>query len=208
MLRASFGLDQPTLIRLLAYLNNLAYFSLGYSPRYNTPVMDLIMSRLPGTLVLMLLSQIIAIATGVALGAVMAAWEGKWLDRLLSLAVLLLYSTPAFWIRPDGARGFFGLARLVAQRRQYHHRRGLAGLGLCEGFSTHAILPVTALAGFFVAIYTRLVRLEFQKLVYADVVSVEFGTDPQITIAAKKGKNYIPTGEGIRASFAEVSLEE
>jgi peptide/nickel transport system substrate-binding protein len=50
--------------------------------------------------------------------------------------------------------------------------------------------------------------LEFQKPVYADVVSVEFGTDPQITIAAKKVKNYIPTGEGIRASFAEVSLEE
>lgn len=50
--------------------------------------------------------------------------------------------------------------------------------------------------------------LDFQKLVHADVVSVEFGTDPQITIAAKKVKNYIPTGEGIRASFAEVSLEE
>jgi peptide/nickel transport system substrate-binding protein len=49
---------------------------------------------------------------------------------------------------------------------------------------------------------------DFQRLVHADVVSVEFGTDPQITIAAKKVKNYIPTGEGIRASFSEVSIEE
>jgi peptide/nickel transport system substrate-binding protein len=49
---------------------------------------------------------------------------------------------------------------------------------------------------------------EFQKIVHADVVSVEFGTNPQITIAAKKVKNHIPTGEGIRGSFSEVSLQE
>lgn len=49
---------------------------------------------------------------------------------------------------------------------------------------------------------------DFQRLVHADVVSVEFGTNPQVTIAAKRVKNYIPTGEGIRASFAEVSLQE
>ncbi|MDR2112908.1 MAG: ABC transporter substrate-binding protein, partial [Candidatus Accumulibacter sp.] len=49
---------------------------------------------------------------------------------------------------------------------------------------------------------------EFQRLVHADVVSVEFGTNPQITIAAKKVKNHIPTAEGIRGSFSEVSLEE
>jgi len=49
---------------------------------------------------------------------------------------------------------------------------------------------------------------DFQRLVHADVVSVEFGTNPQITIAAKKVKNYIPTGEGIRGNFAELSLQE
>lgn len=50
MLRAQFGLDQPTLSQLLSYLGNLSHFSLGFSPRYNAPVMDLIMSRLPSTL--------------------------------------------------------------------------------------------------------------------------------------------------------------
>ncbi len=49
---------------------------------------------------------------------------------------------------------------------------------------------------------------EFQKIVHADVVSVEFGTNPQITIAAKKVKHHIPTGEGVRGSFSEVSLQE
>ncbi|MDR2614871.1 MAG: ABC transporter substrate-binding protein, partial [Candidatus Accumulibacter sp.] len=48
---------------------------------------------------------------------------------------------------------------------------------------------------------------DFQRLVHADVVSVEFGANPQITIATKKVKNHIPTAEGIRGSFSEVSLE-
>src|SRR3954469_10747700 len=49
-LRARFGLDQPVVAQFLAYLDNLAHFSLGFSPRYNMAVADLIWSRLPGTL--------------------------------------------------------------------------------------------------------------------------------------------------------------
>ncbi len=49
---------------------------------------------------------------------------------------------------------------------------------------------------------------EFQKIVHRDVVSVEFGTNPQITIAAKKVKNFVPTGDGIRGSFSEVSIQD
>src|ERR1041384_2501456 len=33
-LRARFGLDNPVLVQLVNYLNNLAHFSLGFSPRY------------------------------------------------------------------------------------------------------------------------------------------------------------------------------
>src|SRR5262249_58812953 len=51
-LRARFGLDQPVLVQLIAYLDNLAHFSLGFSPRYNLPVAEIIAQRLPGTLTL------------------------------------------------------------------------------------------------------------------------------------------------------------
>ncbi len=98
LMRARFGLDQPVIVQLIAYLNNLAHFSLGYSPRYNAAVVDLIFARLPGTLLLMFLAQLIALVVGVGIGTVMASCAGKWPDRLLSLAALLLYSTPGFWI--------------------------------------------------------------------------------------------------------------
>jgi peptide/nickel transport system substrate-binding protein len=49
---------------------------------------------------------------------------------------------------------------------------------------------------------------EFQKIVHNDVASVEFGLHPQITVAAKRVKNYAPTGEGMRGSFADLYLEK
>ena len=49
---------------------------------------------------------------------------------------------------------------------------------------------------------------EFQRLVHKDVASVEFGTNPQITIVSRKVMNHAPTGEGLRGSFADLSLEK
>jgi peptide/nickel transport system permease protein len=170
ILRKSFGLDQPVVVQLLSYLNHLAHFSLGDSPRYNTPVMNLIMSRLPGTLILMLLSQIIAIAAGVALGAVMATWAGKWPDRLLSLAVLLLYSTPGFWIGLMALVVFSIWFGWLPSGGDVTIGADLRGWAYVKDFTAHAVLPVTALAGFFVAIYARLVRAAMLEISRQDFV--------------------------------------
>ncbi len=169
-LRAQFGLDQPIFLQLIAYLNGLAHFSLGFSPRYNAPVMELIMSRLPATLFLMLLSQVVAVTIGIILGAVMALWAGKWPDRILSLLVLLLYSTPGFWIGlmtlilfsvhldwlPSGGSVTIGLT--------------LSGWAYAKDMIQHAILPVLALSSFFIAIYARLTRAAMLEISLQDFV--------------------------------------
>lgn len=170
MLRAQFGLDQPVLTQLLAYLNNLAHFSLGFSPRYNTPVMTLIMSRLPGTLILMLLAQAIAIAVGIVLGAVMASWVGKWPDRLLSLLSLLLYSTPGFWIGLMALIVFSVWLGWLPSGGNITIGADLHGWAYVADFARHAVLPVLALAGFFVAIYARLTRASMLEISRQDFV--------------------------------------
>ena len=53
MLRERFGLDQPVLTQLVNFLGHLAHFDLGFSPRFNTSVIDIIMARLPDTVLLM-----------------------------------------------------------------------------------------------------------------------------------------------------------
>ena len=96
-LRERFGLDNPVLVQLGDYLNNLAHFSLGFSPRYGMPVMDLIGQRLPGTLTLMAMALTIAILVGLTLGSIMSFFAGRLPDRLLSILSLLFYSVPGFW---------------------------------------------------------------------------------------------------------------
>jgi peptide/nickel transport system substrate-binding protein len=48
----------------------------------------------------------------------------------------------------------------------------------------------------------------FQQQVYADIPSIEFGANPNITVAAKKVRNYAPTAEGVRGSFADLYLAQ
>src|SRR5690554_3936480 len=97
-LRAHFGLDVSVAQQLWNYLNNLFHFNLGMSPRHNMPVTTLIGMRLGNTLVLMASALALAFVMGVILGAIMAFRASKWPDRVLSVLVLILYSTPSFWL--------------------------------------------------------------------------------------------------------------
>lgn len=157
-LRARFGLDLPVLDQLLAYLSNLAQFSLGYSPRYNMPVADLILQRLPSSLALMGISLLLALVIGVALGVVMATQAGRWPDRILSVLALLFYSVPSFWIGlmlivlfsvklgwlPSGGAGAIGT--------------DATGIAALLDRARYMLLPALSLSLFYVAVYARLAR--------------------------------------------------
>ncbi len=169
-LRGHFGLDQPVLRQLGAYVSRLARLDLGTSPRYNAPVADLIASRLGNTALLMLTSLGAALAAGIALGALMAAFAGRWPDRLLSLASLLLYSTPGFWL------GLMAII-LFSVKLGWLPPGGVATLGSsAQGWrhaldaARHLALPALALSGFHVAIFSRLTRAAMLQAARQDYV--------------------------------------
>lgn len=170
MLRARFGLDLTVFEQLLAYLGNLAHFSLGHSPRYNMPVSELIGQRLPGTLLLMGSAIVIAITLGIVLGTVMASFAGRWVDRVLSVVALLFYSIPGFWV---------GLMLIVlfSVKLGWLPSGGIRSIGanLDGGAAVldqlrHMVLPASALALFYVAIYARLVRSSMLEVQSQDFV--------------------------------------
>ncbi|MCY1199607.1 Glutathione transport system permease protein GsiC [compost metagenome] len=168
--RSHFGLDQPVLRQLQAYVGNLARLNLGVSPRYNLPVSDLIFSRLGNTVLLMLSALGCALAAGIALGAVMASFVGRWPDRVLSLAALLLYSTPGFWL------GLMAIILLSVQLGWLPpggvSTIGSAVTGLAHALDVarHLALPTLALAGFYVAIFARLTRASMLEVSRQDFV--------------------------------------
>ena len=169
-LRRQFGLLGSAGERLVAHLGHLARFDLGVSPRFNAPVVDLIVGRLPNTLFLVVSGLAFAIVVGVLIGSVMATWAGRLPDRLLSVLNLLLYSTPGFWI------GLM-LILLFSVKLGWLPANGHATIGVeLTGFDwlrdriRYAILPVVTLSTFFIAVYGRLTRAAMLEVSRQDFV--------------------------------------
>ena len=169
-LRERFGLDQTVLTQLMNFLGHLVRFDLGFSPRYNMPVVDMIMARLPGTLMLMVTALSFALILGIVAGSVMAAWAGRWPDRVLSVVVLLFYSMPGFWVGLMAVVLFSVKLGWLPSGGQETIGGGLAGFDMVADRLKHMILPATSLALFYVAIYSRLTRAAVLEVASQDYV--------------------------------------
>ena len=169
-LRAQLGLDLPLLSQLLAYLGHLAQGSLGFSPRYNMPVAELILQRLPGTLMLMGFALGLAFLLGLFFGTVMALNAGRVADRALSVLTLVFYSVPGFWIGLMLIVAFSIKLGWLPSGGSETIASGKTGLDYALDRLRHMILPGTTLALFFIAVYARLTRAAVMEVAQQDFV--------------------------------------
>ncbi|WP_273687960.1 ABC transporter permease [Ketogulonicigenium vulgare] len=169
-LRDTYGLNDSFIVQFFRYLGGVLTLNFGTSISYSAPVLDVIMERLPSTMILMLTAFVIALTVGIMVGWAMAVFAGKWPDRLLTSTSLLLYSAPNFWV---------GLMIIVifSARLQWFPSGGaetigaaLTGWGWFLDRLKHLVLPSCALAAFFVAIYARLTRAAMLEVLRQDYI--------------------------------------
>ena len=94
--RNELGLDRPLVIRYLQWLLDFLQGDLGRSYITRVPILEQVLDRLPVTLELMLLSELLALALAIPAGALCAYKAGSRIDRLVSSASLLLLASPVF----------------------------------------------------------------------------------------------------------------
>ena len=169
-LRASFGLDQPLWTQFGRYLVQVLTLDLGYSFRQNTPVVELIVERMPATLLLMGAAIAIALALGVLAGVLSSLKVHGWLDNVLSVLTLVSYAMPAFWL------GLMAIV-LFSARLNWLPSGGMvdlaadhSGLAWVLDVARHLILPSLTLSTFYLAVYTKLVRSSMLELSGADFI--------------------------------------
>ncbi len=97
-LSAQFGLDQPMWKQLLIYMKNVFQGNLGESFADKIPVTTMLAERMKVTLMLVLPSEILAIAIGTLLGLTAAKRENRLQDHLISNLSIVLYCMPTFWL--------------------------------------------------------------------------------------------------------------
>jgi peptide/nickel transport system permease protein len=184
-LRQRFGLDQPVPVQLALYVKNILALDLGYSFRNQSPVLPLILARLSATLLLMGTTLVLSLGIGVLLGLLAAVWVRTWKDHLISVAAIIAYAMPLFWI------GLM-LILLFAIKLDWFPTSGMEdAAAFYEGWerivdiARHLVLPAVTLSLFYMALYARLMRatmLEQRGLDYVTTARAKGLTERQITL--------------------------
>ena len=184
-LRQRFGLDKPVPVQLALYVKNILALDLGYSFRNQSPVLPLILARLSATLLLMGTTLVLSLGIGVLLGLLAAVWVRSWKDHLISVAAIIAYAMPLFWI------GLM-LILLFAIKLDWLPTSGMEdAAAFYEGWerivdiARHLILPAVTLSLFYMALYARLMRatmLEQRGLDYVTTARAKGLSERQITL--------------------------
>ncbi|MCO5119711.1 MAG: ABC transporter permease [Burkholderiaceae bacterium] len=153
-LRAELALDDPLWQRYLHWLGNVLQGDLGRAIHSGERTLDVILSRLPVTIELIILTQIVALGLAIPLGIWSAYRRGSSADHATLVGSLALLSTPSFVIA-------LGLIYLFALHLQWLPATGFVPLSeSVSGNLASVALPVLALALNEVPVYLRLLRSE------------------------------------------------
>lgn len=169
-LRAQFGLDQPLWVQLGKYLWHLAQLDLGFSFHQGMPVLDLILQRLPATLLLMGASIAFAVVAGATLGVLAAARAGRLLDTVISSLALLCFATPLFWTGLMLVLVFSVWLDWLPVGGMFTVESGLSGGAYALDVARHLLLPALTLGLFYMAVYVRLMRASMIEMRRQDFV--------------------------------------
>lgn len=80
-----FGLNEPLIVQYVNYLQQLLQGNLGVSFRQSQPVLDILMERLPWTLLLTGSALVLTLLLGLPLGVMAATHKGGTIDRVVQI---------------------------------------------------------------------------------------------------------------------------
>jgi len=95
-IREQLGLNLPLYEQYWRYLKNLLQGDMGRSYLQKTEVSELILSRLPATLLLMAGAIVCELILGITMGVVAALWRNSRVDKLLTFVSFTSVSAPQF----------------------------------------------------------------------------------------------------------------
>lgn len=160
------GLDQPIHVQYMKWATGMASGNLGYSYRTGRPVGEIILERVPATLVLMAAAYLIAVTLGLATGIVSATRRRSLFDYVATVGAMVGLSVPTFW---------FGLIVIIVFAGMLHWipSGGIATLGApfaLQDRLLHLIGPASVLGLWMTATWSRYTRSSMLEVVGQDYI--------------------------------------
>jgi peptide/nickel transport system permease protein len=154
--RATYGLDRPTIVQYLDWIGGVLTGNFGTSYYFKSDVAALVLDKLPVTLQLGLLSLAFALVIAVPLGVVAALRPNSWIDRLALAIAVFGQALPNF---------FFALILVMLFSVTL---RWLPVSG--SGTPWHFVMPTIALGYYVAPAFMRLVRAGMIEVLGSDFI--------------------------------------
>jgi peptide/nickel transport system permease protein len=97
-IRKLYGFDRPLLVQYGTWLWHAVRGDLGVSLLSGAPVLDLIMQRMPNTILIAIYALVIAASAGISLGVLAATRVGSRVDAFVTSIASLGVALPSFWL--------------------------------------------------------------------------------------------------------------
>ncbi len=153
------GLDKPVLGQYFWWLGKVLRGDLGRSIVAGETVQDLILSRLPYTIILALGSMTVALLIAIPLGIISAIHKNSVIDNGSRVLAMIGVSMPVFWL---------GILLLIAFSLKL--RWFPAGGSFAEHGPKALVLPSITLGTSFAALITRMVRSTMVDVLLEDYI--------------------------------------
>ena len=168
-LRVQFGLDDPIWQRYLSWLSSMFQGNWGFSFVSRINVDQLILQRIPVTLAVIGLSQLLAMLVALPVGILSAAKPYSWFDRIASTLAFVGFSLPTFFTGVI----FILFFSIYLGWFPFVYRSDLSATGLDWWWQQfrQSIMPITVLGLFQAASMMRYVRSAVLDVIRLDYVT-------------------------------------
>ena len=192
---AQYGLDKPLLVQYGAYLLQLLHGNLGTSFRSRTPVSEMLMQKLPWTLLLLAVSVTLALLIGIPVGLKAAKKRNGAFDKFVNVFTMICVSIFVPFLS-------FGLLYIFSYTLKWLPTGGAYTPPPAQGFAyaldvaKHAILPALALMlsnCTSIILYTRNSMLDVSKEDYIRTARMKGWDERYITRKHAMRNAMIPT---------------
>ncbi|MBE4908522.1 ABC transporter permease [Bacillus luteolus] len=166
----NLGLNDPLHVQYFTWIKEVLSGNLGYTIKTGQPVGELILERLPATLLLTGTAFIIAFTIGVPLGVYSATHRYKMPDYVLTVLSFIGISIPSF---------FFGLGMIFifALKLGWLPTSGMVTIGanytgfaLFIDYAKHVAMPAIVLALPTIAVVMRFTRSSMLEVLNQDFI--------------------------------------
>lgn len=170
-LRRHMGLDRPLLVQLGRYVQSVASLDFGMSYREQRPVLDIVLEKVPATVLLTGSAFVFSIVFGVALGAVSARRPGSATDTVATILSVVFFAMPMFWVGLLFILIFsVGLGWLPSYGMETAAVAAQGGFPALVDRLTHMVLPVLTLGLFYMSIHARISRSALLQISSMDFI--------------------------------------